>query len=77
VQLIKQTFGDMLFISESEHMAEFPSPDDLKGRIIVSTKPPKEYLQTKSGKEEASDDSKPQGGVWGEEVSDKATARQA
>lgn len=74
VQLIKQKFGDMLFISESEQMAEFPSPDDLKGKIIVSTKPPKEYLQTKSGKEE----DKTEGGVWGEEISgDNATAGQA
>ncbi|GJN36188.1 hypothetical protein PR202_gb25028 [Eleusine coracana subsp. coracana] len=72
-KLIKQTFGDMLYISETEQMAEFPSPDDLKGKIIVSTKPPKEYLQTKSSKEE----DKTEAGVWGEEISDyKATAGQ-
>ncbi|TVU18097.1 hypothetical protein EJB05_34167, partial [Eragrostis curvula] len=61
-KLIKETYGDMLFISESEQMAEFPSPDDLKGKIIISTKPPKEYLQTKSGKEETDDD-KAEGGL--------------
>ncbi|XP_062230667.1 phosphoinositide phospholipase C 2-like [Phragmites australis] len=75
-KMVKETFGDMLYISESEHMAEFPSPDDLKGKIIISTKPPKEYLQTKSDKEEISED-KAEGGVWGEEISDdKTTARQ-
>ncbi|KAL6864735.1 hypothetical protein ACP4OV_015886 [Aristida adscensionis] len=73
-KMIKETFGEMLYISESEHMAEFPSPDDLKFKIIISTKPPKEYLQTKSGKE---DDDKAEEGVWGEEISDdKTTARQ-
>ncbi|KAF8666915.1 hypothetical protein HU200_053444 [Digitaria exilis] len=75
-KMIKETFEDMLFVSESESMAEFPSPDELKGRIIISTKPPKEYLQTKSGKEEAADE-KDEEGVWGEEISDdKTTARQ-
>lgn len=77
MQMIKETFGDMLYVSESESMPEFPSPDDLKGRVIISTKPPKEYLQTKSSKEEAADE-KAEEGVWGEEISDdKATARQA
>jgi len=76
MQMLKQTFGDMLYISESESMAEFPSPDDLKGKVIISTKPPKEYLQTKSGKEEEEDRTEEEG-VWGEEISDgKATARQ-
>ncbi|OEL38102.1 Phosphoinositide phospholipase C 2 [Dichanthelium oligosanthes] len=75
-KMIKETFGDMLYISESETMAEFPSPEDLKGKIIISTKAPKEYLQSKSGKEEAADD-KAEEGVWGEEISDDmATARQ-
>ncbi|XP_062181461.1 phosphoinositide phospholipase C 2-like [Phragmites australis] len=75
-RMIKETFGDMLYISESEHMAEFPSPDDLKGKIIISTKPPKKYPQTKSGKEEISAH-KAEEGVWGEEISDdKNAARQ-
>nr|CAB3460076.1 unnamed protein product [Digitaria exilis] len=65
MQMIKETFEDMLFVSESESMAEFPSPDELKGRIIISTKPPKEYLQTKSGKEEAADE-KDEEGIDGE-----------
>ncbi|KAF0923068.1 hypothetical protein E2562_003298 [Oryza meyeriana var. granulata] len=68
-KMIKETFGDMLYISESENMAEFPSPDDLKGKIIVSTKPPKEYLQTKN------DDTDE--GVWGEEITDDKAATHA
>ncbi|KAG8067031.1 hypothetical protein GUJ93_ZPchr0005g16079 [Zizania palustris] len=63
-KMIKQTFGDMLYTCESENMSEFPSPDDLKGKIIVSTKPPKEYLQTKNNADAD------EGGVWGEEISD-------
>jgi phosphatidylinositol phospholipase C delta len=77
--MIKETFGDMLHVSECETMAEFPSPDDLKGKIIISTKPPKEYLQTKSGKEEPRNGStEEEGGVWGEEITDdKAQAAAA
>ena len=73
--MLKETFGEMLYVSESVQMAEFPSPDELKGKIIISTKAPKEYLQTQSGKEEEAEE---QEGVWGEEISDdKTTARQA
>ncbi|XP_066365865.1 phosphoinositide phospholipase C 2-like [Miscanthus floridulus] len=73
-KMLKETFGEMLYVSESEQMAEFPSPDELKGKIIISTKAPKEYLQTQSGKEEEAEE---QEGVWGEEISDdKTTARQ-
>ncbi|KAG2616157.1 hypothetical protein PVAP13_3NG142409 [Panicum virgatum] len=76
-KMLKDTFRDMLYISESENMAEFPSPDYLKGKIIISTKPPKEYLQTKSGKEEETAEDRAEEGVWGEEISDdKATALQ-
>ncbi|XP_022150958.1 phosphoinositide phospholipase C 6-like isoform X2 [Momordica charantia] len=51
---IKETFGDMLFVPESEYQQEFPSPDELKYRIIISTKPPKEYLRSKNVKGESS-----------------------
>uniref|UniRef100_A0A0E0KY26 Phosphoinositide phospholipase C n=1 Tax=Oryza punctata TaxID=4537 RepID=A0A0E0KY26_ORYPU len=67
-QMIKETFGDMLYVSEYENMAEFPSPDDLKEKIIVSTKPPKEYLQTKN------DNDADEAGVWGEEITDDKVA---
>lgn len=48
--MITQTFVDMLFYPESECLKEVPSPEELKYRIIISTKPPKEYLTAKSKK---------------------------
>lgn len=74
-KMLKETFGEMLYVSESEHMAEFPSPDELKGKIVISTKAPKECFQTKSSKDAAATEEEE--GVWGEEITDdKATARQ-
>ncbi|CAA0834406.1 Phosphoinositide phospholipase C 2 [Striga hermonthica] len=46
-EMITQTFGAMLFIPGSEPLSEFPSPESLKRRILISTKPPKEYLGVK------------------------------
>lgn len=54
LQYIKETFGDMLFFPEAEYLQEFPSPEELKYRIIISTKPPKEYLKSKNVKGENS-----------------------
>lgn len=51
--MLTQTFGDMLFYPKSECLAEFPSPESLKHRIIISTKPPKEYLESKHHKDKA------------------------
>ncbi|KAK9128020.1 hypothetical protein Syun_016817 [Stephania yunnanensis] len=71
-EMISKTFGDMLFCPETESFEEFPSPESLKGRIIISTKPPKEYSETKmvnegsSGKVMDSHDVE----AWGKEVSD-------
>ncbi|KAG9133613.1 hypothetical protein Leryth_023102 [Lithospermum erythrorhizon] len=42
-----QIFGDMLYYPDSGSLEKFPSPEELKQRIILSTKPPKEYLETK------------------------------
>ncbi|KAH7549884.1 hypothetical protein JRO89_XS13G0099100 [Xanthoceras sorbifolium] len=47
-QMIIQTFADMLYYSESECLKELPSPEELKYRIIISTKPPKDKLDAKS-----------------------------
>ncbi|WCJ29176.1 Phosphoinositide phospholipase C 5 [Euphorbia peplus] len=41
-QMISETFGDMLFYPETECLKEFPSPEQLKHKIIISTKPPKQ-----------------------------------
>ncbi|KAL7265548.1 hypothetical protein ACSBR1_003346 [Camellia fascicularis] len=78
-EMVTQTFGDILFSPESECLLEFPSPESLKKRIIISTKPPKEYLESKSSVKENSNDSKnnndskkskdsSEEGAWGEEV---------
>ncbi|XP_008457371.1 phosphoinositide phospholipase C 4-like isoform X4 [Cucumis melo] len=53
-EYIKETFGDMLFFPEAEYLQEFPSPEELKYRIVISTKPPKEYLRSKNVKGENS-----------------------
>ncbi|KHN34717.1 phosphoinositide-specific phospholipase C P25 [Glycine max] len=71
-EMITQTFGDILFAPTSESLKEFPSPESLKGRIIISTKPPKEYLEAKEvqEKEEESQQEKPADDeeAWGKEV---------
>ncbi|XP_002525652.3 phosphoinositide phospholipase C 4 [Ricinus communis] len=41
-QMIVETFGDMLFYPNTECLEEFPSPEELKYKIIISTKSPKE-----------------------------------
>lgn len=49
--MVTQTFGELLYYPESGCLEEFPSPEDLKYRIILSTKPPKEYLESKPSDE--------------------------
>ncbi|XVF05326.1 hypothetical protein REPUB_Repub05bG0162700 [Reevesia pubescens] len=70
-QMVTQTFGKMLFCPERDRcLNEFPTPEDLKYRIIISTKPPKEYLKARTIKEKLN---KSQNGkdsdddVWGKE----------
>lgn len=46
--MVIQIFGEMLYYPQSECLEEFPSPEGLKNRIILSTKPPKEYLESKN-----------------------------
>lgn len=38
----------MLYYPESNSLAEFPSPASLLHRIMISTKPPKEYLESRN-----------------------------
>ncbi|KAF9674607.1 hypothetical protein SADUNF_Sadunf10G0144600 [Salix dunnii] len=45
-EMVTQTFGVMLYYPESNSLVQFPSPESLKNRIIISTKPPKEYLES-------------------------------
>ncbi|KAI3458551.1 hypothetical protein Pfo_015214 [Paulownia fortunei] len=49
-EMITQTFGEMLFTPGSDLLRDFPSPESLKRRIVISTKPPKEYLEAKKVK---------------------------
>lgn len=47
-KVMLETFGDALYYpAHLETMREFPSPDSLKQNIIISTKPPKDYLTSK------------------------------
>lgn len=71
--MVTQTFGDILFTPGPECLNEFPSPESLKKRIIISTKPPKEYLEAKDVKEKENDSQKGKESAdeeaWGKEVS--------
>ncbi|XP_062172471.1 phosphoinositide phospholipase C 2-like isoform X2 [Alnus glutinosa] len=50
-KMVTKTFGAMLYRPESEYIKEFPSPESLKKKILISTKPPKEYLGVQSSME--------------------------
>lgn len=78
--MVLEVFGNILYYPDTDHLQEFPSPEELKGRVLLSTKPPKEYLEAKAvgtmkegdadihlGKG-ASDDA-----AWGKEVPDFQT----
>ncbi|CAI0540676.1 unnamed protein product, partial [Linum tenue] len=79
-QMIKDTFGEMLYCPDAECLEEFPSPEDLKYRIIISTKPPTEYLmgksstrkRSKSQKDKDSDDE-----IWGREAAGEGGSKQS
>ncbi|XP_010483467.1 PREDICTED: phosphoinositide phospholipase C 1 [Camelina sativa] len=45
-KMVCKTFGESLFQCTDEYVERFPSPESLKKKILISTKPPKEYLQT-------------------------------
>ncbi|KAL5732852.1 hypothetical protein ACOSP7_032194 [Xanthoceras sorbifolium] len=71
-EMVTRTFGEILFSPGSECLKEFPSPESLKKRIIISTKPPKEYLEAQKVKEKENDVQKGKGSsdeeAWGKEV---------
>ncbi|KAM7272119.1 hypothetical protein ACFE04_031333 [Oxalis oulophora] len=71
-KMVTETFGDILFTPGSECLKEFPSPESLKKRIIISTKPPKEYLAVKDVKDNNDSVSGKTGDeeAWGKEVQD-------
>ncbi|KAE8714835.1 Phosphoinositide phospholipase C 6 [Hibiscus syriacus] len=73
-EMIIQTFESMLYHSETDCLTEFPSPESLKYRIVVSTKPPKEYLESRSKDSDDENSPKftnePEGSESEEEVED-------
>ncbi|XP_042427246.1 phosphoinositide phospholipase C 2-like isoform X2 [Zingiber officinale] len=71
-QMLIEIFGDMLFTSDSKSLQKFPSPEELKMRIIISTKPPKVYLESSSKvpKEEEEEQKGDQVKPWSGELSD-------
>lgn len=75
--MVTEIFGDSLFTSKSESFTEFPSPESLKKQIIISTKPPKEYLVSKSDEVVQNDTQTGSNSLedngWGTEVDIKAT----
>ncbi|WOL18657.1 hypothetical protein Cni_G27454 [Canna indica] len=55
-EMVIQTFGDILYYPESDSLDELHSPEALKNRVIISTKPPKEYLESKKGGKGSNDE---------------------
>ncbi|KAK7379373.1 hypothetical protein VNO80_04831 [Phaseolus coccineus] len=53
-KMATQVFGELLHIPQTDSLTEFPSPESMKGRILISTKPPKEFLE--SNEKESDDD---------------------
>ncbi|XP_061351668.1 phosphoinositide phospholipase C 6-like [Gastrolobium bilobum] len=54
-EMTTQIFGDMLYYPQTDPLTEFPTPESLKDRILISTKPPKEYLEIKQFKDSESE----------------------
>lgn len=52
-------FGELLYRNDAKKLEVFPSPGSLKRKILISTKPPKEYLDEESSMER--EDSQRQG----------------
>ncbi|XP_030524527.1 phosphoinositide phospholipase C 2-like [Rhodamnia argentea] len=51
-KMVTKTFQSTLHRPDPDQPAEFPSPESLKGKILISTKPPKEYLESQTNIEE-------------------------
>jgi Phosphatidylinositol-specific phospholipase C, X domain len=70
MQMMNEIFQDLLYVSNKERIETFPSPEDLKMKILVSTKPPTEYLE--GLKTPKTNDPQVQGGnedeVWGADL---------
>ncbi|KAH7549883.1 hypothetical protein JRO89_XS13G0099000 [Xanthoceras sorbifolium] len=79
-QMVTKVFGDMLY--QTGHLEEFPSPESMKRKILISTKPPEEGLNSSSkieksySKIESDDNDKDQldGGEFVEYVDEEKAA---
>ncbi|KAJ0489519.1 putative phosphoinositide phospholipase C [Helianthus annuus] len=67
-KMVHDTFGDMLFTPDTEVLPEFPSPETLKRRVMISTKPPKEYLKSQETKASGNASQKENDEAWGGEI---------
>lgn len=56
-----EILGNLIYYPKGERLTEFPSPKSLKNKIIISTKPPKEYLD-KSTEDRGNDNNDVQDG---------------
>ncbi|CAA0827493.1 Phosphoinositide phospholipase C 2 [Striga hermonthica] len=65
---VSQTFEDVLFCSQSESLVEFPSPDSLRTRVIISTKQPKVTKNLETSENQVRESSEEIS--WGKEISD-------
>ncbi|EEF36769.1 1-phosphatidylinositol-4,5-bisphosphate phosphodiesterase, putative [Ricinus communis] len=69
-QMITEIFGNMLYSPECDCLQELPSPEDLKHRIIISTKPPEKFHKSKSVKIKGNNSQKDKDSdddAWGKE----------
>ncbi|VVB09633.1 unnamed protein product [Arabis nemorensis] len=55
-KMVSKTFRETLFQCTDENTECFPSPEALKNKILISTKPPKEYLQTQTSQGSTTDE---------------------
>ncbi|RLN35570.1 hypothetical protein C2845_PM03G17220 [Panicum miliaceum] len=75
-KMVLEVFGNILYYPDTDQPKEFPSPEELKGRVLLSTKPPKEYLEAKVGTMKEGDADLHLGkgagddAAWGKEVPD-------
>ncbi|KAK3409793.1 hypothetical protein EUGRSUZ_J01884 [Eucalyptus grandis] len=69
-KIVTKTFESKLHRPDTDQLAEFPSPESLKRKILISTKPPKEYLERQSSME------KEYNSAQSEELSDKDSSNQ-
>lgn len=77
-EIVHRVLGDVLYYpnAQEEGFTQFPSPDVLKKRIVISTKPPKEYLACQKMENPeacaATENTEPVGQEkpWGEELPD-------